>query len=243
MRKKLLVPLLILLIIATTVLFIIKNPQDDPLQTTIPHSIDKKPSENSSDTIIVKDENGRNLDLVINDIPQYKEYLQSQEDSKTEIERTQSEALNLSTQEHFILLKYNCGNKQCSTILVKESNSTIASLALADGIFQDYQISPENNELLLRYGYSEGGEIVRHILIAVDFLSMEKMSFEETPLTKEYMSSPTWPILDYQWIENDRFMIESADLASSEYEAIKHWYNSTEKKTKIVEVSIDKAKK
>jgi hypothetical protein len=242
MRKKLLIPLLLLLIVATTLLFIIKNPQDDPLKTTMPHSIDKKPSENSSDTLIVKDENGRNLDLLINDIPQYKEYLQSQEDSKSEIERTQSEVLHLSTQEHFIMLKYNCGNKQCSTILVKENNSTITSLALDDGIFQDYQISPEKNELLLRYGYNEGGEIVRHILIAVDLLNMEKMSFEDTPLTKEYMSTPTWPILDYQWIEKDRFMIETADLASFEYEAVKHWYTSTEKKTKIVEISINKAK-
>ncbi|MGG1634962.1 hypothetical protein [Paenibacillus sp. NRS-1760] len=240
MRKKVLLPLLILLIIATAVLFIIKSLQADPLKKSI--SIEQKPSANSSDTLIVKDENGENLKLKINYIPPYKQYLQSQEDSKTEIERTHSEALTLSTQEHFILLKYSCGNKQCSTILVKESNSTITSLALGDGIFQDYQLSPGKTELLLRYGYSEGGEIVRHTLIAVDLLSMEKIPFESTALSNEYMSTPIWPILDYQWIEKDRFMIESADLASSDYEAVKHWYTSTEKKTKFVEISINKAK-
>jgi len=242
MIKKALFPLLLLLLAVIAVFFTIKKPQDAPLQTMVPHPITKAASERSPDILTVKDENGKIIDLVIDTIPQYKAYLESQEDIMTEITRTQSEVLHLSTPEHFVLLKYNCGNKQCSTILVKKSDTKVTSMALAEGIFQDYKISPNKNELLLRYGYNEGGEIVRHILLAVDLSKMKVISYDSTPLAKEYMDTPTWPIVDYQWTQNDRFTIETADLESAEFDAVKHWYASHEKKTKPIEFLINKEK-
>lgn len=243
MRKNVWLTAFILLLVATAIFFTTKTHEDAQVKTTMSHLIETDSSESIPDVLTVKDANGKSLDLAIKDIPVYNNYLKEQEDIKAEIERTQLEVLHLPTQEHFILLKYNCGNKQCSTILVKKSDSKITSIALADGIFQDYKISPENDELLLRYGYNEGGELVRHILIAVDLLKMKIIPFESTQLAKEYMYTPTWPIVDYQWIENNRFIIEAGDLESPEFEAVKNWYASNEKKTKKIEILLNREKR
>ncbi|GAA0133988.1 hypothetical protein YSY43_08280 [Paenibacillus sp. YSY-4.3] len=241
--KKLLM-LLLILVLGTTALVIIINGLPVPAKTAITSSVEAESSEEAiPDMLTIKDVNGNHLDLVIKDIPIYRDYLESQVDVKAEIERTQLEVLHIPTDGHFILLKYNCGNKQCSTILVKKTDSKIASVVLAKGIFQDYKISPEEKEVLIKYGYNEGGKIVRHILITVDLLKMKVIPFESNKLAKEYMYTPTWPIVNYQWIDNNRFLIELPDLESSEFEKIKNWYASSEKRTKTVEIVVDKEKK
>lgn len=194
---------------------------------------------NGTDNVLtIQDETGRVFDVLVNDIPIYKAYLDSQEDIQTEIERTQFEIINTSTEGQIILLKYNCGNKQCSTLLMKIRNLEITSLALANGIFQDYKISLEKDKLLLRYGYNEGDAVVRHILIGIDLLEMKVIPFESSKIAEEYMFKPTWPIVDYKWIDNERVMIETADLETADFESVQHWYTSTDNKTKEIEVPI-----
>ncbi|MUG43547.1 hypothetical protein [Paenibacillus woosongensis] len=240
---KKLITLFLIIVLGTTALIITIHGLSVPMKTAMTSSVEAESSEEAiPDMLTIKDENGHHLDLVIKDIPVYRAYLESQADIKTEMERTQFEVLHIPTEGHFILLKYNCGNKQCSTILVKKTDSKITSVALATGIFQDYKISPEEKEVLLKYGFNEGGEIVRHILITVDLLKMKVVPFESSELAKEYMDKPTWPIVNYQWIDHNRFMIELPDLESSEFETVKSWYASSEKKTKKVEVTIDKEK-
>lgn len=196
-------------------------------------------SQSLPDLLTITDEDGNRLSLEIDRIPAYKAYLESQDDMKTEIERTQAEVLHLSSQEQYVMLKYNCGNKQCSTTLVKKRAATITSLALADGIVQDYRISPNNNKVLFRYAYNEGGEVVRHVLAAVDLLNMKAIPFELSPLAQEYADQPTWPIVDYQWMDNDGISMDSADLESSEFEIVKSWYDSSALQTKKVEISLN----
>ncbi|WP_338553826.1 hypothetical protein [Paenibacillus sp. KS-LC4] len=133
-------------------------------------------------------------------------------DSENEAARPKLELLDLADQERFILLKYNCANKRCSTILVKEHDSKVESVGLADGIFQDYKLSPEKNKLLLRYGYNEGGQVIRHVLFVVDLVQMKVVPYESAEMSKEYMYTPTWPVVDYQWMDNNQFWVESADL-------------------------------
>lgn len=236
-RKKLLVPILIILIGVLALIFIMIN---DTEKTAMSNTNEIDQSQTIPVLFTVTDQNGKDLDIAIKEIPQFKAYLQSQSDIKTELERTQAEELILSSQEHFVLLKYGCGNKHCSTILVKESDSKITSIALADGIFQEYGLSPDKNQVLLRYGYKEGGEIVRHILIAIDLLTMKVIPFESTALAKEYMFTPTWPIVDYQWNDKDRLLITAADLESSNFEVVKNWFGSEVKTTKKIEILLNK---
>ena len=111
--------------------------------------------------------------------------------------------IDTSTDEQFILLKYSCGNKQCSTVLVKVNEAEITSIALAEGIFQDYKMSPAKDKLVVRYGFNEGGAVVRHILIGIDLLDMKVIPFDSTQIADAYMYTPTWPIVDYQWIDDE----------------------------------------
>lgn len=242
MKKNLSLLLLILLLGAVTFFFIVTKSQQT-METVFKSTETESPKNIPDDILRIKGENGEVINLSIESIPIFKTYLESQADIKTEIERTQFEVLSTSTQENFILLKYNCGNKQCSTLLIKESDSKITSIALADGIFRDYEISPARNEILLRYGYNEGNEVSRHILIAIDLMKMKVIPFESTQLAKEYMYTPTWPIVNYQWIDNDKFLIQTPDLESSDFEMIKNWYASTTKKTREIEVLISKGKR
>ena len=238
MRITLLVLSLIILSGAIIVVFsIVTNQNPTPtLNSTVTVTL-----VNDTDNFLtIQDETGRVFDVSVNDIPIYKEYLDSQEDIKTEIERTQFEIINTSTEDQIILLKYNCGNKQCSTLLMKIKNSEITSLALANGIFQDYEISLEKDKLLLRYGYNEGDAVVRHILIGIDLLEMKVIPFESSKIGEEYMFTPTWPIVAYKWTDNDRVMIETADLESADFESVQHWYTSTDNKTIEIEVPISK---
>ena len=136
----------------------------------------------NSDVLTLQDDKGETFDVSIDDIPVYKAYLESQDDIKIEIERTQYEMFDTSTDEHLILLKYSCGNKQCSTVLVKVNDDEITSIPLADGIFQDYKMSPAKDKLVVRYGFNEGGAVVRHLLIGIDLLDMKVIPFDSTQI-------------------------------------------------------------
>ncbi|MMZ68599.1 hypothetical protein D1872_313040 [compost metagenome] len=53
------------------------------------------------------------------------------------------------------------------------------------------------------------------------------------------MLKPTWPVLSYAWINNDRFDLETAALDTSDFNAIKDWLSSERRKIKKVEIQLD----
>lgn len=226
-----------MLVGAITVVFTLIKYQENP--NAAPNSTETHMSTN---VIKIQYNNGKTFDLSIDDIPVYKAYVDSQDDIMTEIERTRYELIKTSTDAQFILLQYSCGNKHCSTLLIKVSDSEITSIALADGIFQDYKTSPKKDKLLIRYGFNEGGAVVRHLLIGIDLLEMKVIPFESTVLADAYMYIPTWPIVDYLWSSEEEFLMETSDLASSDFDQVKDWYAATDPKTKIVEVMLSKTK-
>ncbi len=175
-------------------------------------------------------ESGRTINLLIKDIPLYEEYLESQTDIKTEIERTQSEIIDVNSDMLLILMKYNCGSKQCSTLLVRKKNDEISNISLKDGIYQDHQLSHDKKSILFRFGYNEGAEIVRHVLIGVNISKMERILIRPVPLADQYITEPVWPVLNYTWEGDSHFSIEVPDLRSSDFEVLKNWYNSSNKK-------------
>ncbi|ANY66507.1 hypothetical protein BBD42_08580 [Paenibacillus sp. BIHB 4019] len=229
---------------AAAVYFLKANHKEAPAGADAADSVRLEVKKVGPEMLVVEGANGEKVELAIGDIPLYKEYLGLQADVadiEKEVERTQVETLDIADQERFILLKYNCANKQCSTILVKESNSGLVSVGLADGIFQDYKLSPEKNRLLLRFGYNEGGQVVRHVLFAVDLVRMKVIPYERAELAKVYMFTPTWPIPDYEWVDNDQFWMASADLQSSQagFEEVRNWFASSERKIKKMTILLN----
>lgn len=137
------------------------------------------------------------------------------------------------------MLKYNCGNKQCSTLLVKVSGAEVVSIGLPDGIFGDYKLSPGRNKLLVRYGYNEGGQIVvRNIIVATDLEEMEVIPLSSASATKTYAEIPTWPITDYQWTDDNHFSIRVADTGSADFSALEKWFSAEVQKTKEIQIAL-----
>lgn len=172
--------------------------------------------ESNSDVLSLAD-----LEIPVKDLPIFQSYLTEQTDAKLEIERSYFEKIEINTEDRFFLLQYSCGNKECDSLLIKVHNSDIESLPLSNGIFQDYELAPDQDKVLFRYAYNEGGQILRHVLVPVDLAKLESISFISEEDTKQFMNNPTWPILEYEWISINQIRLVTADLPSSDFNELK----------------------
>lgn len=201
-------------------------------------------SESSSipNVIEIKSE-GKSLKLSLNDIPQYKKYLMNEEDVQSAIANTQFSSIVLSSSDTYAILKYGCGSKVCSTIMLKTNGTQSDSIEMPTGIFQDYIISPDQEKVLIRYAYDEGGIVKRQIIVAIDLGTLEVIPFTSADLAGQFMLQPTLPVVSYDWIDNEQFKIETAALESSEYHVLEEWFNSEDRKTKDVDIQLEKTKR
>ncbi|OAX50841.1 hypothetical protein [Paenibacillus sp. AD87] len=179
------------------------------------------------------------LQLPLNDVPEYKRYLMNEQDFQTEIDRTQLEVLEVPSSETYSMLKYGCGTKACSTLLVKIDGRETHSLPMPEGILQDYKLSSDYQQVLIRYAYDEGGLVKRQILVAVDLKKLEIIPYASTDLEEAFMLKPTWPIISYEWIDNNHFTIETAALETSEYNVLKDWFDSNDRETRKVTIRLN----
>lgn len=182
---------------------------------------------------------GESVKLSLNDIPQYKNYLLNEGDIQTEIARTQFTSLDVPSSNMYVMLKYGCGAKDCSTILVQTDGNKSEGLTMPVGIFQDYKVSSDHKKVLIRYAYDEGSLVKRQILVAVDLEKLKIVPYTSAALEEPFMLKPTWPIISYDWINNNQFNIETAALETSEYSALKNWFSSENRKTRKVTIGLD----
>ncbi len=93
--------------------------------------------------------------------------------------------------------------------------------------------------MLIRYAYDEGGLVKRQILVAVDLKKLEIIPYASTDLEEAFMLKPTWPIISYEWIDNNHFTIETAALETSEYNVLKDWFDSNDRETRKVTIRLN----
>lgn len=184
---------------------------------------------------------GTSLSIDIHDLPIYEEYLSEQQSPWTEWNRSTLVNLDLGIPSTgtFALLQYNCGNKACSTLLISISSDGVRTLPMPDGIFQDTRLSPNQEQLLLRYADHEGGLVTRHRMFAVDLKRWEFLSPVLTKDAEELMEEATWPIRSYEWVNNEQFKAEIASLSSPSYEAVQSWFEGEQHVTRDVTVRIE----
>lgn len=180
------------------------------------------------------------LILQVEDIPTYKDYLTESDNVALEIERTQFVKIQSDSYDStYALLQYGCGTKACSTLLLETNGVQNRSMIMPYGTFQDYKRSPDQNRLLLRYAYDEGGSVKRQIIVAVDLNSMQVIPYASDSLENEYMLNPTWPILSYQWLDENRFSLKTTEISESDWDALQQWFSSTNRKVKRVEIQLE----
>ncbi len=93
--------------------------------------------------------------------------------------------------------------------------------------------------MLIRYAYDEGGLVKRQILVAVDLKKLEIIPYASTEFEQTFMLKPTWPIISYEWIDNNHFTIETAALKTSEYNVLKDWFDSNDHETRKVIIQLN----
>lgn len=240
--KKYMIPFLLLLLVgsgSTVWLYLTSSSASEATETVsteteLPHTeLSTLP-----DIVEIKSE-GESVKLSLSDIPQYKNYLLNEGDIQAEIARTQFTSLDVTSSNMYVMLKYGCGSKECSTILIQTDGNKSEGLTMPVGIFQDYKVSSDHKKVLIRYAYDEGSLVKRQILVAVDLEKLKIIPYTSAALEEPFMLKPTWPIISYDWIDHNQFIIETAALETSEYSALKDWFSSENRKTRKVTIGLD----
>lgn len=243
MKKKTFFLLLFLVLVTSAVIIIwFDRLESSEYQTKIGNDFNSTGMHNQASSLpnIIEITNEEaSLQLPLNDVPEYRRYLMNEPDFQTEIDRTQLEVLEVPSSETYSMLKYGCGNKACYTLLVKTDDRGTHSLPMPEGILQDYKLSSDYQQVLIRYAYDEGGLVKRQILVAVDLKKLEIIPYTSTDLEEAFMLKPTWPIISYEWIDNNHFTIETAALETSEYNVLKDWFDSNDRETRKVTIRLN----
>lgn len=186
------------------------------------------------------DSQGIVFSIPFSSIPIYRDYLQEQSDSVDEIERSSFELLplNSSNGSKYGVLMYNCGNKLCSSLLVKLSE-TITSIELGNSMLMDMKQSPNLGLAAFRYGENEGNLVIRNRLILINLENMELLHPVSKVFSKEFVESATWPITEYEWNSDQNLSIRVADIQNADYNSLLTWFNGL-KKTKKIEIGLVK---
>lgn len=243
MKKKMFFLLLVIVLVTSAVIIIwFDRLESSEYQTKIGNDFNSTGMHNQASSLpniieIMNEEAA--LQLPLNDVPEYKRYLMNEVDFQTEIDRTQLEVLEVPSSETYSMLKYGCGIKVCSTLLVKIDGRETHSLPMPEGILQDYKLSSDYQQVLIRYAYDEGGLVKRHILVAVDLKKLEIIPYASTEFEETFMLKPTWPIISYEWIDNNHFTIETAALETSEYNVLKDWFDFNDRETRKVTIRLN----
>ena len=185
------------------------------------------------------DSQGIAFSIPFSSIPIYRDYLQEQSYTVVEIERSSFELLPLISSDgsKYGVLTYNCGNKLCSSLLVKLSK-TITSIELGNGMLMDMKQSPNLGHAVFRYGENEGNIVIRNRLILINLENMELLHPERKVFSKEFVESATWPITEYEWSNDQNLLIRIADIQNADYDSLLTWFNGSNK-TKKIEIEIE----
>lgn len=187
----------------------------------------------------LSDAKGDKFSVPISSVPIYEKYLNDQPDKKLEIDRSSASYLNLKTSDgsFYNILKFNCGNKLCSSLLIKISKDKkiISNIELGYGILIDMKQSPNQENVVFRFGVNEGNVVMRNNIIPINLKTMRLLQPKGEKLSKEFIEKATWPITEYKWISNNNVLIQSADIRNTDYDSLLNWYKSSKltKKTTV----------
>ncbi|QFF97703.1 hypothetical protein PB01_02155 [Psychrobacillus glaciei] len=195
----------------------------------------------NDEELFLFEQEGKEISIPIKSIPLYEEYLNEQSNRNLEIQRTLYDFLDFhdSDGSTYILLKYSCGTKLYSTLLIKLSNEILSSIALGyDSIFMEAKQSPNPNYAVFLYGQNEGNQVLRNNLLAVDLRRMKLLTAINNEVANNYIDNAIWPITSFNWLNNHMLKIQTADILNSDYNVLLNWYESS-MKTKEIQIEFN----
>ncbi|MBS4175386.1 hypothetical protein [Bacillus sp. FJAT-49736] len=190
-----------------------------------------KKRKNEPALLQLSDAKGGKFSVPIKSVPIYEKYLADQSDKKLEIYRSSASYLNLKSSDvsFYNILEYNCGNKLCSSLLIKISKDKkiISSIELGNGILIDRKQSPNLENVVFRYGVNEGNLVIRNNIIPINLKDMKLLQPKRKVLSREFIKKATWPITEYKWVNNNTVSMQSADIQKTDYDSLLNWYKSS----------------
>ena len=182
---------------------------------------------------------GESFNVPLSSIPDFKNYLDEATDIQTELERTQVEFLDWnSSNNHYFVLKYGCGNKMCDLVLIQITElHEVKTIYLANGIFTGSKASEE--KAMVRIAENEGSTVLRHQIIIVDLKTMTILHPVDKNDEESYFNSPLYPITEFKWMTADTIELIVADIPDTTYESIEKWFTTTNPPVKHVKITIE----
>ncbi len=193
---------------------------------------EKEPPKQKEITLFLE---GNEKRFNVKDLPLIHKYVQTSPDPDLAVARMRINEIETPLQETSLyILRYACGSKLCSNMLIKETKNEVQTRLVSDlSLFKTASISPNQEKLLLTFLVNEGDTITRGKVKVIDLDHLEPMSLlqDDDQVDLNFV----WPILDATWKTDDSIEVSIPKLESSSLEAIKNWYRlnpeNQEKKT------------
>lgn len=178
---------------------------------------------------------GNEKRFYLKDLPLIQKYVQTSPDPDLAVARMRINEIETPLQETSLyILRYACGAKLCSNILIKETKTEVQTRLISDlSLFKTASLSPNQEKLLLGFMVNEGDTITRGNVNVIDLNGLEPLSLlqDDDQVDLNFV----WPILDVTWKTDASIEVSIPKLETSSLEAIKNWYKlkpeNQEKKT------------
>lgn len=180
---------------------------------------------------VITSDQGNEIELPLDELPQLRAYLEDEGAAEEELERTAFSEIETGGTGRLGVVKYGCGNKSCSLLLVRIGDAGTSSIELPRGLYVDSRAA--KGRILLRLAYPEGNRVVRHRILPVDYRTMTLLPYGDENDQKELVASPSWPVMDYGWDGTDRIWIETADAEIGEYGNLEPWFADENRRLRI----------
>ncbi|HLQ70310.1 MAG TPA: hypothetical protein VK142_00765 [Bacillota bacterium] len=204
------------------------SPPDDPDQS--PKWVKKKDEDDEVSFIefSLQDEKVRvNLDMV----PILGDYIEASASPEKEIQNMGLERVQ-NTNKKMYILSFSCNNDLCSYILFDEGNDHQAILLADIASLVQITPSPDDTKLLLQFEREESLPLPLTNIIVINTENWEQIELENETNDMEILEF-SWPLLDAEWVDDDRVLVSKPTINKPTEEEILEWQETEQPSTHI----------
>ncbi|GAB3064148.1 hypothetical protein [Virgibacillus ainsalahensis] len=164
-----------------------------------------------------------NLEMV----PILKEYLAVIYDADEAIDQMKLERVHTQG-ESIYLLEFSCVSELCSYLLLNPSSDKQSYLLADMAKYTDMRASPDNNKLSFRFDRQKASPLPLTNIVVIDIKSWTTLSLNNE-MNDDNILHYTWPILTFEWIDNESISIDIPAVTEPTEELIYKWQEEGER--------------
>ncbi|SFD46642.1 hypothetical protein SAMN05216238_101459 [Lentibacillus persicus] len=130
------------------------------------------------------------------------------------------------------LLEFSCHeSNSCSYLLLDQTEENRTYLIADLATLVQKTASPDMNKVLFHFNREESRPALSDIVV-IDLNSWEAMTLHNKSNDKDVLNY-TWPLLNVEWTQTDRFTVTVPDIAEPTTAQLKQWENGNKPEEKI----------